>query len=271
MSTASAGHLCQSSVDFLLDVWSPELGLFPYSTSISAGEYVNDFRRPAADRYTINTLLGLEEAAGAGLLDTSEFSRLVEQFLELRFADLTSIADVGLLLVLLKEHGTDVSRREALGRLVRLATDGAIATHDIQTLSWALWGLCAAAPSSADAERAAHDVFKTISTKFVDDVSQLARHSVRLYRRGLVSFGSTVYFLRAMHEYAALTADKRAEELFENGVRTMVRNQGPRGEWPWLFSVRRGFRSSTTPCTPSIKTPWRCSSSCPLSTAVWTG
>jgi hypothetical protein len=240
MDTPSARYLCQNSVDFLLEVWSPELGLFPYSTSVRVGEYVNDFRRPAADRYTINTLLGLEEASRAGFLDASEFSSLVERFLELRFADLTSIADVGLLLVLLREHQGDRYRGEALDRLVRVATDGAAAKLDLQTLGWMLWGLCAAAPSSADAERAAHEVFRTISTSFVDEASQLARHSVRLYRRGLVSFGSTVYFLRAMHEYAALTADARAEELFESGVRKMVRNQGPRGEWPWLFGVRSG-------------------------------
>ena len=53
-----------------------------------------------------------------------------------------------------------------------------------------------------------------------------------------MSFGSTVYFLRAMHEYAALTQNDRAEALFENGVRKMVHNQGPNGEWPWLYSVR---------------------------------
>jgi hypothetical protein len=240
VNTPSASHLCQSSVDFLLEVWSPELGVFPFSTRVRGGEYVNDYRQPAADRYTINTLLGLEEASRAGFLDDSEFASLVERFLELRFADLTSIADIGLLLVLLREGRAHRYRQEALDRLVRMATGPTAGKLDLQTLGWILWGLCAAAPSSPAAERGAHDVFRTISSNFVDGASQLARHSVRLYRRGLVSFGSTVYFLRSMHEYAALTGDKSAEALFENGVRKMVGNQGPNGEWPWLFGVRSG-------------------------------
>jgi len=236
----SARGLCQESVDFLLEVWSPELGLFPYSTSVRGGSYVNDYRRPAADRYTVNTLLGLQQAAAAGLLDESAVSALVDRFLERCFHNLTSPSDLGLLLVLLRKEQTSPYRREALDRLVRLASSEGTGKLDLQTLGWVLWGLSTAAPSSPEAEPGAHAVFRTISDGFVDKTSDLARHSVRLYRRGLVSFGSTVYFLRAMHEYAALTGDERAVALFENGVRRMVDNQGPNGEWPWLYSVRRG-------------------------------
>jgi hypothetical protein len=236
----SARALCQESVDFLLEVWSPELGLFPYSTSVSDGLYVNDYRRPAADRYTVNTLLGLQEASGVGLLPERDSSALVERFLERCFHNLTSPSDLGLLLVLLRDQQASTDRREALERLVDLATSKGAGKLDLQTLGWMLWGLSVAASTSREAERAAQAVFQVISGGFVDPSSDLARHSVRLYRRGLVSFGSTVYFLRAMHEYAALSDDTRAEALFENGVRRMVHNQGPNGEWPWLYSVRRG-------------------------------
>jgi hypothetical protein len=240
VNALSARGLCQESVDFLLEVWSPELGLFPYSTSVCGSSYVNDYRRPAADRYTVNTLIGLQEAARAGLLDERELSSLVERFLERCFHNLTSASDLGLLLVLLREEQASPYRREALERLARLATSKAAGKLDLQTLGWVLWGLSVAAPTSPEAEPGAHAVFQAISDAFVDEASDLARHSTRLYRRGLVSFGSTVYFLRAMHEYAALTGDARAEALFENGVRRMVENQGPNGEWPWLYSVRRG-------------------------------
>jgi hypothetical protein len=240
VNTLSARELCQESVDFLLEVWSPELGLFPYSTSVRGSAYVNDYRRPAADRYTVNTLLGVQEAARAGLLDVRELSSLVERFLERCFHNLTSPADLGLLLVLLREEQTSPYRRDALDRLARLTAGKAAGKLDLQTLGWVLWGLSTAAPSNPEAEPGAHAVFHAISDGFVDKATDLARHSVRLYRRGLVSFGSTVYFLRAMHEYAALTGDTRAEALFENGVRRMVDNQGPNGEWPWLYSVRRG-------------------------------
>lgn len=240
MNALSARELCQESVDFLLKVWSPEQGLFPYSTSVRGGTYVSDYRRPAADRYTVNTLLGLQEAARAGLLDHRTLSSYVECFLDRCFHNLTSPADLGLLLVLLRDEYTSRYRREALVRLVQVANSESVGKRDLQTLGWVLWGLSVVAPLSPEAERAARSVFDAISNGFVDKASDLGRHSVRLYRRGLVSFGSTVYFLRAMHEYAALTGSARAEALFENGVQRMVHNQGPNGEWPWLYSVRRG-------------------------------
>ena len=238
MTVLSAEKLCQDSVDFLLEVWSPELGLFPYSTSVRGSAYVNDYRCPAADRYTVNTLLGLQEAATAGFLDESELSSLTDRFLERRFQDLTSLADLGLLLVLLREDHASEYRSQALDRLLRVAMSKSVSRLDVQTLSWMLWGLSAAAASTSEARPGADAVFRAISENFVDETSNLARHSVRQYRRWLVSFGSTVYFLRAMHEYAALTGNDRAEALFENGVRKMVANQGPNGEWPWLYSVR---------------------------------
>ena len=132
----SADNLCQDSVDFLLEVWSPELGLFPYSTSVRGGAYVNDYSRPAVDRYTVNTLLGLQEPASAGFLDDGELSSLTDRFLERRFQDLTSLADLGLLLVLLKEDHASDYRCRALDRLLRVALSKSVSRLDLQTLSW---------------------------------------------------------------------------------------------------------------------------------------
>ena len=229
MDVLSAEKLCQDSVDFLLEVWSPELGLFPYSTSVRGSAYVNDYRRPAADRYTVNTLLGLQQAASRWILGRSRSCRRSPTASSSAdSSDLTSPADLGLLLVLLREdHDVVTYRRRgarptAARRLEQVG--GQTRPPDAQLGPLGAFSCCAI---ESEAEPGAHAVFRAISESFVDETSDLARHSVRLYRRWLVSFGSTVYFLRAMHEYAALTGDERAEALFENGVRKMVAQPGP--------------------------------------------
>jgi hypothetical protein len=241
--TRRAGHaICDRAVSFLEAVYSPDLALFPYSTNVCEGRYVNDFRREESIRYTINTLLGLQEAARtAGRPEATAVAAAEDAFLERRYGDIRSFADLGLLLVLLRDRLDDPRAVDALRRVDEVVSGPAVRALDMQSLAWMLWGLCAAAPASAAAERLACRLFGTIVSDFVGD-SGLPRHSLKRYRRDIVSFGAIVYFLRAMHEFAALMNDSQARRLFENGVERMIRIQGPRGEWPWLTSVR-GARS----------------------------
>jgi hypothetical protein len=241
MGEFSAATLCRTSAAFLYDVYSPELALFPYSTSVVDGAYVNDYRLQGAIRYTINTLLGLQQAGEAGLLPTgtSPPAALVEAFLERRWHDVRSPADLGLALVLLRQSQRGDAVGGAVGELHAIVASGAHTTLHVQDLCWMLWGLTATAPDDDRAEHAARAVYRTIVAERVDPNSSLPRHSLSRYRRGFVSFGAIVYFLRAMSEYAALTGEDHARSLFDQGVRTMMANQGPQGEWPWLFSVAR--------------------------------
>lgn len=241
--TLRAGQaICERAVSFLEAVYSPELALFPYSTSVCEGRYVNDFRRDESIRYTINTLLGLQEAARtAGRPEATAVAAAEDAFLERRYGDIRSFADLGLLLVLLRDRLDDPRAVDALRRVDEVVSGPAVRALEMQSLAWMLWGLCSAAPASAAAEQLADRLFGTIASDFVGD-SGLPRHSLKRYRRDIVSFGAIVYFLRAIHEFAALTSNSQARRLFENGVERMIRIQGPRGEWPWLTSVR-GARS----------------------------
>ena len=65
-------------------------------------------------------------------------------------------------------------------------------------------------------------------------------HSLRPYRRNVVSFGSLVYFLRSMHEASTTLGDERAAAAFRAGVERALGFQGPQGEWPWMIDVARG-------------------------------
>jgi hypothetical protein len=220
-----------------------EDGLFPYSTLLADGAYVNDYAHPSAIRYSINSLLGLQEAAVREPRrgNIGEVSQLVERFLRNHYARIDDPADLGLLLVLL--CGGDQSSpwiERALARVQDAARSPAVERMTMQTLSWMLWGACRAA--HAGAARAAAVVGglgDLVLARFVDPKTLMPRHTLARYRRDFVSFGAVTYFLRAMTELGDMRGDARASRAFDEGVRTMLAVQGARGEWPWLISVRR--------------------------------
>ncbi len=112
----------------------------------------------------------------------------------------------------------------------------------MQDLAWLLWGSVAAyrAGVGIGADRA-REALELIVTELVDPGTGLPRHSGARYRRNVVSFGSLVYFLRAMHEAAVGLGDDRAQRLFERGVARAISFQGPQGEWPWMIDCRHGL------------------------------
>jgi hypothetical protein len=243
-SIAAPIELRRKAQQFLFDVVRERDGMFPYSTRVADGKYVNDFEHPAAARYSINSLLGLQAVASSepGEIDTAAVASLTAAFLDHRAADVTNPADLGLLLVLLAEG--ELSRSRALGSLgeIRgLVGSGAVQRLTMQENSWMLWGACAAARAGiGGAADVAVDLGEVILRRFVDGSSGIPRHSLARYRRGVVSFGAAVYFLRAQHELASATGDERAAAAFARGVDAIVRTQGALGEWPWLIDVGRG-------------------------------
>lgn len=111
----------------------------------------------------------------------------------------------------------------------------------MQDVAWALWGACAAERAGlAGADELARTAFGVIRSDLVVEATQLPRHSTRRYRRDIVSFGSLVYYLRALHEYGATSGSADADALFERGVQYALGLQGPRGEWPWLMHGASG-------------------------------
>ncbi len=241
VSGLPASVLLDRSASFLEEVYSPELALYPFSTTVDEGRYVNDYGSRAV-RYTINSLLGLQEAARAGgRPDEAAVAARVDEFLERRLGDITSPADLGLLLVLLRHRPGHPAAAAAVEQLARDVGNG-LGTHlPIQTLSWMQWGLDAsAAAGSRTAARIADRLFALIDEEYVHEGTLLPRHNSTLYRRNVVSFGAIVYFLRAVYEHARRTGDARTRAIFRSGVEHMLAAQGPQGEWPWLYAVATG-------------------------------
>ena len=239
------GELGSASASLLEAMYRPDQALFPFSTRLGAGGLEHRFDHPHAIRYTINTLLGVQRAAQSEGDDPflQGAAEMIDRFLELHLGEIGNPADLGLLLLLLAEGGRDEAM---LGDLVRriggTVERTPVGSCTIQDLGWMLWGASVAARLGAPgAGKLADELFGLVDERFVDLHSGLARHSLSRYRSRIVSFGGTVYFLRAAYEYAALTGKRRPARLFENGVRAMLRIQGAEGEWPWMISTRTGI------------------------------
>ena len=233
-------------VENLLTVYSADEGLFPYSSRIDHGSFANDYRRPDSLRYTINTLLGLSRAARAGIPGVSigEVNEMVETFTARHGTGIESHADLGLLILLLTDSTAGVADsavQSAVETLRRsLAVQPPEAFH-MQDLGWMIWGAAAATRSGfPGADELGRSATALVKAHFVDRSSGLPRHSTKRYRRNLVSFGSLVYFLRAMYEAGRTFEDEEAATLFADGVRRTISIQGPLGEWPWMIHVRVG-------------------------------
>src|SRR5439155_8910003 len=193
-------RLYAGALDFLPRSFDDARGICSFKAELVAGELVQDWSHPVAPRYTINSLLGLH-AAG---YDGAEL--LTERFLELN--EITNPADKGLLAVLHCERSDLERAAELVPQLHELAG----ARLEMQDLAWLLWGACAAARAGiADAEPAAFALLTRMLDDYVHPRTGLPRHSLRPYRRGIVSFGSLVYFLRALHEAAVTFGNGRAE------------------------------------------------------------
>ena len=239
------GELGSASATLLQSMYDPGAALFPFSSRLGDHSVAHTFDHPQTIRYTINTLLGIQRAAQSDgddpLLQGSSW--MVDRFLELHLEETSNPADLGLLLLLLAEGGRDEQLlRDVVGRISSTLEHKPTSAFTIQELGWMLWGSSVAARLGASrAEELAHRVFALMDERFVDPMSLLARHNLSRHRGRVVSFGGTVYFLRSVYEYGSLSGTARPARLFESGVRAMLKLQGPRGEWPWMISVRTGI------------------------------
>jgi hypothetical protein len=228
---------CGLALDYLGLAFDAQQALFSYSSTLDAqGRIVNDFRRPESLRYTINTYLGLAEAQRHGLAPEwlpRPVEDQVRAFLALHEDEVTNPGDRGLLLVLLA--ATDPSH-PAVHRSLRKVASAVGGTQrltlNLQDLAWMLWG-AASHPDDAAARQVADHTFEFVRVLYTTP-SGVPRHSLARYRSHIVSFGSLVYYLRALHEYGS----PQAQELLAAGRKRVLALQDHDGAWPWMIDVR---------------------------------
>jgi hypothetical protein len=215
---------------YLRSVYDSERALFPVTTALVDGRYESEFE-PYDDalRYTITCLLGLQ-AAGAG--DRGR----IAAFAGRHATAIERPSDAGLLLVLIPRSAWAEWLVRRAGTTLT-ANRGGLNTQD---LAWMLWGAVTAAREGVrGAEPLSHALFERLAG-YAEPRTGLPHHLPVRRRAGLVSFGAITYFLRAVHEYAALTGEPGARALFARGLRSTLRTQLPDGGWPWLLHAATG-------------------------------
>ena len=237
--TSALGDLCGGALEFLSNALDERRGIFSYSARLVGDRFVNDFEHPLAVRYTINTLLGLREAARVDPRAplAAEFPELLERFLDRQLPCVRSAADLGLLLALLADCGHERVAGDVLRQVEEIARTR-LSSLNVQDVSWMLWGTTALVRAGwSGAEETAHRLAATLLDDFAGPPSALPRHTLARFRGHVVSFGSVTYFLRALHEYGLTLADERALERADRALQCVLAAQGPNGEWPWMLSV----------------------------------
>jgi len=236
--------LLAGCVENLLAVHREADGLFPYSSRLGGTPFVDDYRVPESIRYTVNTLLGLLEAARAGVpgISIPQVEEMTALFLASHGSAVQDKADLGLLLLLLAELGATIDWvGETMGRLKPVVYSQHPGSYNLQDLSWIIWGAATATRQGLEgADAIGLAATRLLKRYFVHVPSGMPRHQTAWYRKNIVSFGGYVYFLRAMHEASRTYDDAEAAALFRKGVDHALDIQGPLGEWPWLMNVRTG-------------------------------
>lgn len=235
---ADAGPLLRRCAAALGAMYDERAGLFASSTRVVDGRYVNTFDHPSAQRYSINTLAGLQRAVEHDAVGW-DVESAIERLLRGRRA--TGLGDRGLLLHVLARAGHDEQDRLFAAIERDAAGEDVERRVDLQEICWLVLGLVTYARerSSARAQGLAARLLDIVDERYGDPRAPLPDFTASRWRRGLVSFGALAYYLMATASYATAFDDERVGQRFRRATSTVLELQGPRGEWPWFIDARQ--------------------------------
>lgn len=227
-------------------MFNPERQLFCYALRRdSDGQLI---QQGISHRYTMMTLLGLHSLEAAGTRSPIAIEPVLDELLR-DLAWITCIGDLGVLLWLCAVVDPGRIKRlsaklDLVNALVRYKDARQRSTTE---LAWYLTGLAHArlATSSIDAEAQAviaynllsanqgpHGLFGHLSTR--DSLAGRIRGHIG-------SFADQVYPIYALAKFGQAFADKDALRRAHECAKTIIRLQGPQGEWWWHYNATLGL------------------------------
>ncbi len=227
-------RFCISGLERMYD---PSTHLFSTSYREAGGTMVH-IRHPHDDHmYTMNCLLGLSRARAGGS----------EVFVDIEAAyrhAARGVSDHGDCVENLAATvwtgrclGTEVPR-EALSFLSR-AVDGGSAARRL-TAQGLAWAMAAYLAGGEEDQEKATALSRLAVEHYVHPGSGLVRHTIAGVRKDWASFAASCYMSYALLLLAEATGDAGARGNGLRIARSLVRLQGPQGQWPWFYHVPSG-------------------------------
>lgn len=219
----------------------PQTGIFTFTVrnSVPAGRSL---------RYTCITLIGLTAARRAGFETRLDLERLVRGIADRR-REITNPGELGLLLRCLSDFHEEITpaHDEIIARVPE--TSARLGGMSSTELGWLLSGLsrtAIAAPGRADIAEKAGAVYDALRANYTEATGLFcfggrgASGLRRRLRRQLGFFDNQVYGIQGAVDYHRAFHDKAALAMAERAADTILRAQGPLGQWAWHYLVRTG-------------------------------
>ncbi len=245
MSTSKVGTekspLIKFSANLLTEMYSENKHLFSSSTKEKNNNYLHEYKKSEAIRYSINSLLGIKrfEEVYDQVLSIGSFADLLSDFNEKHRQSIKNLADRGLYLILIADDNEKLTKKW-LKKLEESCNKKNLESANLQECAWLLWGLSYTANVGyKKAHELADTVYEVIKNHYRDPGTGIPRYKVALYRNRFSSFGGLVYYLRSLYEYCQITEKSEPINLFQETLEKLLLLQGPRGEWPWFYSTRQ--------------------------------
>ena len=233
--------LVETALTGLPRMLDPRTGIFTFTVRPSgpAGRSL---------RYTSITLIGLTAAARAGFETRLDLDRLVRGLAERR-REMTNPGELGLLLWCLSDYHEEITpaHDEIVAHLP--TTPARLGGMSSTELGWLLSGLARTAmvaPARDDVADKAHAVYEALRRNYTQSSGLFcfggrgATGVRRRLRRQLGFFDNQVYGIQSAVDYHRAFHDPASLAMAERCVDTILRAQGPLGQWAWHYLVRTG-------------------------------
>lgn len=220
--------------------WMPELGRWSHIYHLDGRSEPNQSIPESDVFYTLNVLLGFSriiDLASSHEFDLPEIFRtnvaLVPKLSSPKYA-------YGMALWAAGELGFDIpaDTRTAIASVVENRKQWK--TFRAQDLGLMLIGCVEQARQDGGRwASTAHDLFAFLDARY-SCPSGLFYDAAVGARRRFSSFATHTYLTLACYKFGEWSGNKRALALAKACTRTLIRLQGPRGEWPWFYYTPEG-------------------------------
>lgn len=188
-------------------------------------------------RYTLNTLMGLRRAQMAGsrvFLDIGDDYRRLAVRASEHSRSTENIAAVVWTGRCLEEDIPSAALALFQASLIRALREKGVTAQGLA------WLILACVESGQEYRQYALELVRLAASVYVHPRSGLVMHTPRGFRSRWASFAASAYMAYALLRATRKSDIQEAREIAMRICRSLVRLQGPRGEWAWFYDVPGG-------------------------------